>query len=84
MTEYEPVNASDLWPDAVFERWPDTIPVHGITILDALRPDGHHGLHVIHNTGAPIWVLVGMLKCILADLEARWVGEGYIEDDDEI
>ena len=84
MTEYQPVNATDLCSDTVFELWPDTVPVHGITIIDALRPDGHHGLHVVHDTGVPVWVLVGMVKCVLADLEARWVGEDYVgEYDDE-
>jgi len=86
MTEYQPVNATDLCSQAVFDLWPDTVPVHGITIIDAIRPDGHHGLHVVHDNAVPIWVLIGMLKCVTADLEARWVGEdyiGFLEDDDE-
>lgn len=82
--EYEPVAPTDLWPDAVFDRWPDTIPVHGITILDALRPDGHRGLHVVHDTGAPPWVLIGMVRCVLADLESRWIAESYEENDDDL
>lgn len=84
--EYEPVAATDLWPEAVFDRWPDTVPVHGITILDAMRPEGNRAVHVIHDTDAPIWVLIGLLKCVLSDLEARWVGQQYqdVDDTDEI
>ena len=77
--EYEPVSPDDLCPPAVFDRWPDTIPVHGITILDAVRPEGNRAVHVVHDSDAPIWVLVGLLKCVLADLEARWIGEQYTD-----
>jgi hypothetical protein len=79
--EYEPVEAAHLWPPALFEQWPDTVPMHGITILDALRPNGDRAVHVVHDTEAPVWVLVGLLKCVLADLEARWIGEGYEDSD---
>ena len=41
MTEYLPVEPDDLCPDAIFDRWPDTVPVHGIVILDAIRPEGN-------------------------------------------
>ncbi len=77
--EYEPVSPDQLWPPAAFERWADTVPVHGITILDGIRPEGNRAVHVIHDTDAPIWVLVGLLKCVLADLEARWIGEQYTD-----
>lgn len=81
MPEYEPVEAAHLWPQALFDQFPDTVPMHGITILDALRADGNRAVHVVHDTGAPVWILVGLLKCVLADLEARWIGEGYETDD---
>lgn len=83
MTEYLPVEPDDLCPDAIFERWPDTVPVHGITILDALRPEGNRALHVVHDTAAPIWVLIGMVRSVLADLESRWVIEDYQDADDD-
>ena len=79
--DYEPVEAADLWPAAVVDRWPDTVPVHGITILDAIRPDGNRAVHVCHDTDAPMWVLIGLLKCVLADLETRWVITDYTESD---
>jgi hypothetical protein len=81
MLEYEPVEPHHLWPEELWDLWPDTVPVHGITVLDALRPDGNRAVHVVHDTGAPIWVLVGLLRCVLADLEARWIGEGYDDHD---
>jgi hypothetical protein len=79
--EYEPVSADELCPQAVVDRWPDAVPIHGITILDAIRPDGRRALHVCHDTDAPMWVLIGLLKCVLSDLEARWVITDYTEDD---
>jgi len=79
--DYEPVEAADLWSEAIFDRWPDTVPIHGITILDAIRPDGHRAVHVAHDTDAPIWVLVGLLRCVIADLETRWVITDYNESD---
>ena len=79
--DYNHVEPVDLCPPAITERWPDTIPVHGITILDALRPDGARALHVLHDTEAPMWVLIGLLKCVLADLETRWVVVDYTDND---
>jgi hypothetical protein len=79
--DYEPVSADELWPDAIFDRWPETVPVHGITILDGIRPDGRRAVHVCHDTDAPMWVLIGLLRCVLSDLEARWVITDYTEDD---
>jgi hypothetical protein len=79
--EYEPVSADELCPPAVADRWPEAVPVHGITILDAIRPDGRRALHVCHDTDAPMWVLIGLLKCVLADLETRWVVTDYTDDD---
>lgn len=83
MTEYLPVNPEDLCSESIFERWPDTVPVHGITILDALRPEGNRALHVVHDSSAPIWVLIGMVRSVLSDLEARWVIEDYQDVDDD-
>ena len=83
MTEYLPVEPEDLCPDAIFDRWPDTVPCHGITILDAIRPEGTRALPVVHDSAAPLWVLIGMVRSVLADLEARWVVEDYQDDDND-
>ena len=77
------VTAQDLIPKVVGEQWHDTIPMHTVLVVDALRPDGARGLHVIHDSGAPAWVLIGMLRSILADLEYRWTAEDYIDDEDD-
>jgi len=81
--EYEPVSADELCPQAVVDRWPEAVPIHGITIVDAIRPDGRRALHVCHDTDAPIWVLIGMVRSVLADLESRWVIEDYQDADDD-
>ena len=82
-TDRPDLNASDIIPDAVAEHWQDSIPVHALLVIDAIRGDGSHGLHVVHDSGAPPWVLIGMMRSILVDLEARWVGEEWMVNDDE-
>lgn len=73
----------DLIPKIVGDQWNDTVPMHTVLVVDALRPDGARGLHVIHDSGAPAWVLIGMLRSILADLEHRWTAADYIDDEDD-
>jgi hypothetical protein len=83
VTEYVGVSASDLVPTVVAEHWAEAIPIHGMVILDAMRPpDGGRALHVVHDTGCPPWTLIGMLRAVCADLETRWAEETYQDVDD--
>ena len=66
--DYSFVNITDIVPKAAFELWEDMIPHHGIVILSGLRPEGGEAIHVIHNTDAPVWTLIGMLEAVKADL----------------
>lgn len=77
------LSAADLVPPAIAEAWPNSVPMHVLVIFDGLRSDGARALHAVHEEGAPPWVLIGMLKSILADIEARWVEADWIEDDEE-
>jgi len=77
------LNAADLISQLVAEEWEDIIPVHSILVVDALRPDGSHGLHLAHDYESPPWVLLGMLKAIMVDLESRWMLKDWIDVDDE-
>lgn len=77
------ITAHDLVPKYMSDNWPDSIPMQTIVIMAGLRPDGAHGLHAVHNTDAPIWVLIGMLRAVLADLEHTWADASWITNDDE-
>lgn len=79
----QPTTAVDLIPTFVQEHWPDTIPVSAFLIVDAIRQDGGHGLQVIHDDTSSPWQLIGMLRAVLVDMEARWVNEAWMVDDDE-
>lgn len=76
----------DLIPAPMSDLWPDSVPVHAITVAVALRPDGKQAIQVLHNSDAPLWVLLGMLECVTADLRSAWVSAGWgdsNDDDDE-
>jgi hypothetical protein len=79
----QPTTAADLIPQFVQEHWPDTIPVSAFLIVDAIREDGGHGLQVIHDETSPPWLLIGMLRAVLVDLESRWINEEWLVGDDE-
>lgn len=68
MPEYRFVSATDVVPEAVSTLWPEMVPHHGISIITGLRPEGGEAIHVIHNTDAPVWTLIGMLEAVKADL----------------
>lgn len=76
------LTASDIIAPVVAEHWKESIPVHAFLIIDAIRPDGSHGLHAVHDSASSPWVLIGMLRSILVDLEARWVSEEWMDGDD--
>lgn len=79
----QPVTAADIIPQFVQEHWKDSIPVHAFLIVDSIRPDGSHGLHAVHDESSPPWVLIGMLRSILVDMESRWINESWIDDEED-
>lgn len=76
-----PVSAQDMIPPQVAAIWPESVPVHAITIIDAIRPDGKHALHAVQSDGTSPWILIGMLRAITADLETQWAEAAWIDDD---
>lgn len=83
MSEYQ-VSAADMIPPQVAAHWPEAVPVHAVTLIDAIRPDGKHALHAIQSDGTAPWVLIGMLRAVVADLEAQWADAAWtVGDDDE-
>ena len=82
MSEYQ-VSAADMIPPQVAKQWPESVPVHAITLIDGIRPDGKHALHAIQSEGTAPWVLIGMLRAVLADLETQWADAAWITDDED-
>jgi hypothetical protein len=82
VSEYQ-VSAADMIPPQVAQQWPESVPVHAITLIDGIRPDGKHALHAIQSEGTAPWVLIGMLRAVLTDLEHQWADAAWITDDEE-
>ena len=83
VTQYQPIAASDLMPEAGLELWPDIVPTGGIVIISGLTRDGIHALHVLHDSDSPLWHLIGMLRGVEADLLETWVDIKYRLDEEE-
>lgn len=66
--DYSFVDVTDLVPPAASDLWSTMVPHHGIVIISGLRPEGGEAIHVIHNTDAPAWTLIGMLEAVKSDL----------------
>lgn len=81
------VSAAELVSDAIFDRWPDIIPVNVVVIMDALTSDNQRAMFAMNNTDCPPWVLQGMLNLISKDVEQSWMDQDWqiteFEDDDE-
>lgn len=73
----------DIVPESMSTLWPDSVPVHAITVAAVLRPDGKQAIQVLHNSDATVWVLLGMLECVSADLRSAWVSYGWSEENDD-
>jgi hypothetical protein len=87
-SEMHGVSPTDMIPPAASDLWNDIIPVHGITIIVGIRPSGREAVHVVHNSEAPVWVLIGLLDSVRHDLLNMWQDDNYVtadpqeEDDD--
>lgn len=80
------VTAAELVSDAIFDRWPDIIPVNVVVIMDALTSNNERAMFAMNNTDCPPWVLQGMLNLIQKDVEQSWQDQAWqtseFEDDD--
>lgn len=80
------VTAAELVSDAIFDRWPDIIPVNVVVIMDALTSNNERAMFAMNNTDCPPWVLQGMLSLIQKDVEQSWQDQAWqtseFEDDD--
>ena len=77
------VAPSEMIPPAASKLWPEMVPVHGITLVVGIRPDGNQALHVVYDTEAPPWVLIGLLETVKGDLLKYWQQMEYDDGDEE-
>ena len=77
MNDEPDISAAELISDAIFDRWPDVVPVNVIVIMDALSPSNQRSLYVLNNTDCPPWVLQGMLSLVQADVRTAWEEQAY-------
>lgn len=84
-SEMNGVSPTDMVPPAASKLWQEIMPVHGISIIVGIRPEGRQAVHVVHDTDAPIWVLIGLLDSVRHDLLSLWQTDSYVtsEEDDE-
>lgn len=78
------ISAAELISDAIFERWPDVVPVNVVIIMDALSASNQRSLYVLNNTDCPPWVLQGMLSLVQADVRSAWESEAWRIEDVEL
>lgn len=78
MVEEAPdISAAELISDAVYQRWPEVVPMNVVIIMDALSASNQRSLYVLNNTDCPPWVLQGMLNLVQADVRSAWENEGW-------
>lgn len=78
------VSPEQTVPAIAAEMWPDMVPNYGITIIAGLTPEGGETLHIVSSTNTPPWTLMGMLKCVMDDLEQQWsIYQSLVGDDDD-
>jgi|DEB0MinimDraft_3_1074331.scaffolds.fasta_scaffold07956_3 hypothetical protein len=72
----------DIVPSAMADMWPESVPVHAVSVAAVIRPDGRQAIQVLHSSDAPIWVLLGMLECVCADLRSAWIDVSWTDSDE--
>jgi hypothetical protein len=80
------VSAHDCIPAIVATLWPDIIPIHAISIVVGISPEGGQSLYVLTDSDQPPWVCAGMLTLVKTDVEASWTADSWHmdpEDEDE-
>lgn len=80
------VSAHDCVPAIVATLWPDIIPIHAISIVVGISPEGGQSLYVLTDSDQPPWVCTGMLSLVKTDVEASWTADSWHidpEDEDE-
>lgn len=80
------VSAQECVPLVVSRLWPDVVPMHAISIIDAINAEGRRELIVLTDSEQPPWVTYGLLGLVRSDVQADWSDGGtypYIEEDED-
>lgn len=79
------LDPAQIVPPIVNDIWPDIVPLHAITIVDAITEDGRRALFTLVDTQQPDWVTIGLLETVKTEVTALWAAETvYVtEDEDE-
>lgn len=79
--EIPDISAAELVSEAIFDRWPNIIPVNVMVIMDALTENNQRAMFALNNTDCPPWVLQGMLSLITKDVERTWQEQDWQTSD---
>jgi len=76
------VSAHDCIPTIVATLWPEIIPIHAISIVVGISPEGGQSLYVLTDSDQPPWVCAGMLTLVKSDVESSWTADSWHVDSD--
>lgn len=80
------LDPAQIVPPIVDTLFPGIVPIHAITIVDAITEDGERAIYTLVDSAQPDWVTIGMLDLLKSDVTALWTaGTVYAayDDDDE-
>lgn len=78
------LDPAQIVPPVVNDIWPGIVPIHAITIVDAITEDGRRAIFTLVDTAQPDWVSIGLLETVKAEVTALWTSDVvYAEADDE-
>lgn len=80
------LDPAQIVPPIVDSLFPGIVPIHAITIVDAITEDGSRALFSLVDSAQPDWVTIGMLDLLKSDVTALWTADtvyATAEDDDD-
>jgi hypothetical protein len=80
------LDPAQIVPPIVDSLFPGIVPIHAITIVDAITEDGSRALFSLVDSAQPDWVTIGMLDLLKSDVTALWTADtvyATAEDDED-
>ena len=80
------LDPAQIVPPIMDSLFPGIVPIHAITIVDAITEDGSRALFSLVDSAQPDWVTIGMLDLLKSDVTALWTADtvyATAEDDDD-
>lgn len=80
----EPISLdpADIVPPIVNNIWPGIVPLHAITIVDAITEDGRRAIYTLVDTAQPDWVTIGLLETVKTEVAALWTADVYYAEEE--